>query len=132
MRICLVTPVPPRSRRGNRITALRWAGILRELGHTVTVAQEYRGQPCDALIALHAVRSHPSIRSFAEERTGNPVIVALTGTDLYGDIHTDASAQQSLEMAHRFIVLQPMGIEELPERLRDKARVIYQSVKPPA
>jgi hypothetical protein len=34
-------------------------------------------------------------------------------------------------MAHRFIMLQPMGIKELPERLRDKARVIYQSVKPP-
>jgi hypothetical protein len=55
----------------------------------------------------------------------------LTGTDLYGDIHTDASAQDSLEMASRFIVLQPMGILELPEHLRDKARVIYQSVKTP-
>ena len=43
----------------------------------------------------------------------------------------DASAQESLELADRFVVLQPMGIRELPKHLVNKARVIYQSVEPP-
>ena len=60
-----------------------------------------------------------------------PSSLLLTGTDLYGDIHTDASAQESLEMADRFILLQPAGIEELSEHLRHKAWVIYQSITAP-
>lgn len=129
MKICLITPAPPRSRKGNRVTALRWARILRELGHRVQVEQAYRGERCDLMVALHARRSYASVKRFRDERPGLPLILALTGTDLYKDIHTDKSAQKSLEMASRFIVLQPMGIEELPGRLRNKARVIYQSVK---
>ena len=129
MKICLITPAPSYSRKGNRVTALRWARILRELGHRVVIEQEYQGDRCDLMVALHARRSHTSVRRFRREHPDSPLILALTGTDLYNDIHTDSSAQASLEMVDRFIVLQSMGIEELPARLRDKARVIYQSVK---
>ena len=131
MKICLITPAPSYSRKGNRVTALRWARILRELGHRVVIEQEYQGDRCDLMVALHARRSHTSVRRFRREHPDSPLILALTGTDLYNDIHTDSSAQASLEMVDRFIVLQSMGIEELPARLRDKARVIYQSVKKP-
>ncbi len=129
MKICLITPAPPRSRKGNRVTALRWARILRELGHGVLIQQVYQGERCDLMVALHARRSYASVKRFRDEHPDLPLILALTGTDLYDDIHTDMSAQESLEMASRFIVLQPMGIEELPKRLRYKAHVIYQSVK---
>ena len=131
MKICLVTPAPTYSRKGNRVTALRWARILRELGHRVVIAEEYQGERCDVLVALHARRSHTSIARFHHEHPELPLILALTGTDLYGDIHTDASAQESLEMANRFILLQPAGIEELSEHLHHKACVIYQSVTAP-
>ena len=131
MKICLVTPAPTYSRKGNRVTALRWARILRELGHRVVIAEEYQGERCDVLVALHARRSHPSIARFHHEHPELPLILALTGTDLYGDIHTDASAQESLEMADRFILLQPAGIEELSDHLRHKAWVIYQSITAP-
>ena len=131
MKICLVTPAPTYSRKGNRVTALRWARILRELGHRVVIAEEFQGERCDVLVALHARRSHPSIARFHHEHPELPLILALTGTDLYGDIHTDASAQESLEMADRFILLQPAGIEELSEHLRHKAWVIYQSITAP-
>ena len=131
MKICLITPAPTYSRKGNRVTALRWARILRELGHRVVIAEEYQGERCDVLVALHARRSHASIVRFHHEHPELPLVLALTGTDLYGDIHTDAAAQESLEMADRFILLQPAGIEELSEHLRDKARVIYQSVTAP-
>jgi len=83
------------------------------------------------MVALHARRSHASIKRFRERYPDRPLILALTGTDLYADIHTDGDAQESLELADVFIVLQPAGIAELPERLRSKARVIYQSVTPP-
>jgi putative glycosyltransferase (TIGR04348 family) len=131
MRILIVTPAPPRSRKGNRITAVRWARILRELGHRVDLAQQFDEQPCDVLVALHARRSAQSIQRFHRLHPDKPLVLALTGTDLYGDIHRDAAAQRSLELASRFVLLQAHGIGQLQESLRDKARVIYQSVVAP-
>jgi len=88
------------------------------------------------MVALHARRSFPAIDQFRRLHPTQPLIVALTGTDLYGDLKTSAEAQQSLELASRLIVLQPKGIEELPQHLHAKTRVIYQSVvgpkRPPA
>src|SRR5260370_4715067 len=130
MNIVLVTPAPAGSRKGNRVTALRWARLLRSLGHRVAIKGDYRGQRCDVLIALHAAKSHEAIVRYREPHPDAPLVLALTGTDLYGDIHTDPRAQRSLELATRLIVLQPLRAEELPARLRDRARVIYQSVEP--
>lgn len=132
MKILIVTPAPPGSRKGNRITALRWAGILRSLGHRVAIVEAFQRQQCDLLIALHAAKSHDSVVRFRERYPDRPIILALTGTDLYGDIHTDPEAVESLELADRLIVLQPLGVYELPPRFRKKARVIFQSVKAPA
>lgn len=131
MKIVLITPAPSQSRQGNRVTALRWASILRALQHRVVVAQAYDGQPFDMMIALHARRSFASIKQFQQTYPSRPLIVALTGTDLYGDIKTDHDAQQSLQLASRLIVLQPKGIDELMPSLHDKTRVIYQSVASP-
>ncbi len=128
MRIHLITP----SQKGNRVSVLRWARILRDLGHHVVIGEEYQGQPCDLMVALHARRSHASVKRFRQEHPHLPLVLAMTGTDLYCDIRTERSAQESMEMASLLIVLQPMGIEELPQHLRSKARVIYQSaLRPP-
>jgi hypothetical protein len=131
MTISLITPAPAGSRRGNRWTALRWARLLRELGHRVVVEEEYRGRRCDVLVALHARRSFRSIERFRRRHPEAPLIVALTGTDLYGDIHTSRQAQQSLAMASRLVVLQPLGVRELPPACRGRARVIFQSAERP-
>jgi putative glycosyltransferase (TIGR04348 family) len=131
MRICLVTPAPPGSHSGNRVTALRWARILRGLGQHVRVLEEYGGERCDLLIALHALRSFPSIERYRSDHRGAPLILALTGTDLYGFIKTHAEARQALDLATRLVVLQPLGLAELPEEIRPKVRVIYQSVRYP-
>jgi len=129
MRIGIVTPAPPNSRSGNRITALRWAKILRRLGNRVAISQAYDGERYDLLIALHARRSHTSTINFRRHNPEAAIIVALTGTDLYRDIRTNRLARQSLEIATRIVVLQPKALEELRPRLRDKTRVIYQSVE---
>jgi putative glycosyltransferase (TIGR04348 family) len=130
-KVCLVTPAPPGSRKGNRITALRWARILRDLGRRVTITEEYRGQRCDLLVALHALRSAPSVERYRSAHPEAPLVLALTGTDLYGSLHTHAEAQRAVDLATRLIVLQPLGVAELPEAARARARVIYQSVPAP-
>ncbi len=127
MKICIVTPAPARSRAGNRVTALRWTRILRDLGHRVVLTQTYDGRHCDALVALHARRSFPSIERFSSDNPLSPLIVALTGTDLYRDIQVSERAQESLRRAWRLVLLQAHGLERLPEDLHVKARVIYQS-----
>ncbi len=53
--------------------------------------------------------------------------MVLTGTDLYNDILTDASAQASLHSAQRLVVLQESAPAALPAPLRPRAVVIFQS-----
>ncbi|HUC99115.1 MAG TPA: selenoneine biosynthesis selenosugar synthase SenB, partial [Candidatus Polarisedimenticolaceae bacterium] len=129
VKIQLVTPAPLRFNNGNKITALRWARILRTLGHRVKVLQHYDEEPCDALIALHARRSYHSIRSFHKLHPERPLIVVLTGTDLYHDLHRHRSAQRSLELATRIVALQKMALSELSETLHPKTQIIYQSAE---
>jgi putative glycosyltransferase (TIGR04348 family) len=127
--IQLVTPAPLNVNNGNRITALRWAGLLRKLGHRVRITQGYDGRRAEVLIALHARRSSASIRRFHEKHPAAPLIVVLTGTDLYRDIRRDSEAKQSLELASRLVVLQKMALQELPRHLHSKTEVIYQSAE---
>jgi putative glycosyltransferase (TIGR04348 family) len=129
-RLFIVTPAGAGLRNGNRHTALRWATLLRAGGHSVRVAVEWQGDSCDALIALHARRSHGSITRYREERGAAPLIVTLTGTDLYRDLPDSAEARESLELADRLIVLQEAALNELAPPLRTKARVVYQSADP--
>ena len=131
MRILIVTPAPAGSRKGNRITAIRWARILRNLGHRVYIEQQYGGQNVDLIIALHARRSADSVLAFHDREPEKPLILALTGTDLYNDIHHNDKAMRSLEFATRLIVLQPAGLTEVPTRLQKKTLVVFQSVEPP-
>jgi putative glycosyltransferase (TIGR04348 family) len=130
MKIFLACPAPHGSRKGNRVTAVRWAGILEELGHEPAIGQNYRGSACDLLIALHARKSAAAIRAYRRHRPRAPLVLCLTGTDLYGDIRTSKAAQRSLELADRLVLLQPCGLDELEPRWRRKARVIYQSAEP--
>src|SRR5687768_15716104 len=125
MKIALVTPAGPGTRNGNRHTALRWAAFLRAAGHRVNVTMQWQPNvPADAMLALHARRSHASIKAFSADK---PLVVALTGTDVYRDIHESPEARESLDLAHRLIVLQPEAARELPARLRATVRVVVQS-----
>jgi len=129
MKIALITPAGARSRSGNRHTATRWAAMLRSLGHRVGVSIRWDGRAADAMIALHARRSHDSIGRFRERFPASALVVVLTGTDLYRDIRTDKNAKASLALADRLVVLQDMGRLELPARFMRKTRVIYQSAE---
>ena len=129
MRIVIVTPAKPGTRHGNRNTALRWAAHLRALGHTVDVVVAWNDGPHELMIALHARRSHASMRAWKNTNPDRPLVLVLTGTDLYRDIRSDADAKASLDLADRLVLLQEKGLDEPRAKHRAKARVIHQSVR---
>jgi len=127
MKIAITVPSSAVPRSGNQHTAARWARFLHELGHRVRIVKEWRGGGDDLLLALHARKSFASIRRFFDLRPAAPLVVALTGTDLYRDIRTSSEARQSLGLAARLVVLQEEGLRELSAFLRRKTRIVYQS-----
>lgn len=122
--ILIVTPALADARNGNWQTARRWAKLLAAQ-FSVRLAQAWDGSPADLMLALHARRSAAAIAAWAE--TGRPLAVVLTGTDLYRDIADDTSAQRSLALADRLVVLQDQAPLALPPALRGKTVVCYQS-----
>jgi len=131
MKIILITPARPSSRSGNATTTVRWTRILRGLGHDVHVADHYDGAAADLMIALHAWRSADGIRAFRTRFPDRPLIVALSGTDIYEYIDRDpAPTLHSLACADRLVALQELARRRVPARFRPKVRVIYQSAPP--
>jgi putative glycosyltransferase (TIGR04348 family) len=119
---------------GNWHTAQRWSTFLSGHCDTALVKSWHPAdgsssavQTPQAMIALHARRSADSIHGWAKTCPEKPLIVVLTGTDLYRDIQQDAAAQKSLALATHLVVLQEAGLQALPEPWRSKARVIFQS-----
>jgi putative glycosyltransferase (TIGR04348 family) len=129
----IATPYAASANNGNWRTAARWVRLLRD--HFRVIVQgpddtDDTGRAMatrECLIALHARRSHTVIRSWREARPADPLIVVLTGTDLYRDFPDSAEARDSLRIADRLIVLQENAVEYLPPEHRSKARVVYQS-----
>lgn len=129
-RVLIVYPASASTNNGNWQTAWRWSRLLRPV-FEVSMAPSWNGQPFDVLLALHARRSADSIARWAQARGASAeapgLAVVLTGTDLYRDIQTDASAQASLAQAQKLVLLQECAPQALPAALRHKARVIFQS-----
>lgn len=130
----IATPAAAGTTAGNRITALRWAKRLRELGWRVQLGTEWAGERCDLLVALHAHKGHASLARHASAHPETPRVLALTGTDVYEELLSDPAARESLQLATRLVVLQPLALQRLPDPVRARARVIRQSaaIPPPA
>jgi putative glycosyltransferase (TIGR04348 family) len=124
--IVIVTPALADANNGNWQTARRWARMLRA-AYRVRLAAAWDGGAEALMLALHARRSAGSVARWRALRARAPLIVALTGTDLYHDIADDTAAQASLQHADRLVVLNELGVEALPAALRFKARVVLQS-----
>ena len=139
-KLVLVSPAMAESNNGNWHTARRWAQFLS--GHCdIALLPQWPEKPDaasgqghsvgqrapQAMIALHARRSAASIQAWARAHPEKPLVVVLTGTDLYRDIHTDSAARQSLALASHLVVLQDAGLAELPAMWHAKTQVIYQS-----
>ncbi|MCG7199657.1 TIGR04348 family glycosyltransferase [Marinobacter pelagius] len=129
----MITPAAPGSRAGNRATAERWKTLLEDAGHEVEVVTEYQDEPCDAFIALHAWRSHGAVACFHSRWPETPLIVVLTGTDVYRhQAEFPEETFASMTMADVLIGLHDTVAEDIPTRFRDKLITLYQSaVAPP-
>jgi putative glycosyltransferase (TIGR04348 family) len=127
--VLIATPYAARANNGNWRTAARWSRMLRDRYRLIVQAHCETTQLTDGdiLIALHARRSHAVVRAWHERFADRPIVVVLTGTDLYRDLPADPDARDSLELADRLVVLQEDGIQALPREHRGKARVVYQS-----
>ena len=127
--IVIVTPALADANNGNWQTARRWARMLQSAYRVRLVAQwtPPAGGDDALMIALHARRSAPSVAAWRAAYPQRPLLLTLTGTDLYRDIDTDASAQHSLEAADALVVLNQMGALRLPAAMRAKCHVLLQS-----
>ena len=127
--VCIVTPAFADANNGNWQTARRWARMLSQAYRVSLVpAWPHPGvEAPDVLLALHARRSAASIAAWAQRYPQRPLLVALTGTDLYRDIAHDSSAQHGLAVAHQLIVLQEAGPQQLPGAHQHKCSVVFQS-----
>ncbi len=131
MKISLITPEKKQSSSGNRTTALRWAGMLREAGHRVRIDIDYAGETVDVLIAIHAWRSAAAISRYRERFPKGPLLVCLGGTDVntFLKSHPETTLR-SLQMADALICLHDLIGKELPAQLRSKLHVVRQSALP--
>ena len=125
-RIVIVSPAAAGDNNGNWHTAARWQRFLAPIAE-VTVAQDWDGAPADLLIALHARKSAQAVERFRAADPPRPVVLVLTGTDLYRDLDHDARARHAVECASRLVVLQPAALARLEAGARAKAEVIVQS-----
>ncbi|MGI9303858.1 MAG: selenoneine biosynthesis selenosugar synthase SenB [Gammaproteobacteria bacterium] len=131
MKVSLITPAAKHSRSGNRASAMRWAGILRRLGHKVRVASDYSGGATDLMIALHAWRSAGAIAHYRRIYPQGPLVVALGGTDVNTFLETKPETTiRSMIMADALVCLHDLIGELLPAKCADKLFVIRQSAWP--
>ena len=154
LNISVITPAAKRSRSGNRATAVRWARILQALGHSVTVDEAWPGtdgqarpgahretQPGadsggghrdpDLLVAIHAWRSAESVAAFRARHPFRPLVVLMSGTDLYRFQHSHPEeTMASMAAADQLVGLHDGVADDLPRRFRSKLRIIHQSALP--
>lgn len=127
LRISIVTPAPRGSRTGNRVTALRWAGLLRQLGHRPRLASSWSGQACDVLVTVHGVKSAQAVLDARCDRPELPIVTLLSGTDIYPTFAPDERTTNALRCADALLALQPLALDVLPADLRARGRTMVQS-----
>lgn len=131
MKISLITPAKKHSKNGNRASALRWAKFLRGAGHSVRIDVDYKDEPADLMIALHAWRSAAAIEQYKALYPKGPLIVALGGTDVNTFLKTDPDVTiKSMDTADALVCLHDLIGKALPKRLHKKLHVIRQSAAP--
>ena len=126
--------------------------MLEDLGHSVTVAETWPGEAQsgdgrageghseasrpgsgqarhpDLLVAIHAWRSAASVAAFRARHPTRPLVVLMSGTDIYRFQHSHPEeTAASMAAADRLVGLHDLVADDLPAELRSKLRIIHQS-----
>ncbi len=95
------------------------------------VKSGYDGRPADVMVAVHAWRSAAAIESFKARYPQRPVVLQLSGTDIYEYLKTDpVPTLRAMELADRLVALNDLARRVVPKRLRSRLCVIHQSATP--
>ena len=95
----------------------------------MTIATEYGGEPADLMVAIHAWRSAAAIQRFKTLYPDRPLVLQLSGTDIYQYITEDPEPTlRSMRLADRLVALNSLAWRKVPKPLRRKLSVMYQSV----
>ena len=95
------------------------------------IASNYDGKPADLMVAVHAWRSAAAIARFKAKYPARPVILQLSGTDIYGYLASDpVPTLRAMQHADRLVALNDLAWRVVPKRLRTRLCVIQQSAEP--
>jgi putative glycosyltransferase (TIGR04348 family) len=119
-RLVIVTPTLAKANTGNWQTASRWARLLSG-SFRVRVTDHWAGGDEQLMIALHARKSAAAMQAWRTCHPCRPLVLVLTGTDIYGQIDTDATMHRSLEQADRIVVLNRRALAAMPPPFHAKA-----------
>jgi putative glycosyltransferase (TIGR04348 family) len=101
--------------------------MFRALGYACRIAPGFAGEDAACLVALHARKSAESVLAYRAAYPRRRIILVLTGTDVYRDIHRSRTAVRAMEAADALVTLQPAAVTQLPRKLRRRAHAIVQS-----
>jgi putative glycosyltransferase (TIGR04348 family) len=80
------------------------------------------------MVAVHAWRSAAAIERFKSTYPARPVVLQLSGTDIYHYIDVDPPPTlRAMELADRLVALNDLAWRVVPKRLRPRLSVIHQS-----
>lgn len=132
MKIHIASPYPLGNAKGNTVTALRIASILRELGHEVSVNEGWQGEAADLLITLHAVKGAEAARLFSEAHPEGKVFLMFTGTDVYEQLPAGSEEGMALvKAADRLLIFHEGTRDAVPVDFHEKLRLIPVSLEIP-
>lgn len=95
------------------------------------LAAGYDGRPADLMVAVHAWRSAGPIADFKARHPERPLILQLSGTDIYDYLASDpVPTLRSMDLADRLVALNDLAWRVVPKRLRTRLSVILQSATP--
>lgn len=141
----ILTPFGASSGMGNWRTASRYAQMLRASGINASIYEAAKiddacadsGQRTVAIV-LNAARSAEHVHTFVA--AGIPVMVVMTGTDLYGVLRPNRSTEPSyvatesaMQAASLILTLQEEARQEIQQRwpaLADRVHVLSQTSPP--
>ena len=82
------------------------------------------------MVAVHAWRSADAVAAFKERYPDRPLVLQLSGTDIYDYLQSDPGPTlRAMELADRLVALNDLAGRVVPRHLRGRLRVIHQSAE---